>query len=89
MYLEVVGAPRSDARARSRASSAPLDRFVHRRQRRRRSPRTPAGCSTPGATRVEFGTPQGLTTRRGVELLCDRVLPLLRGVAELGRGDNG
>jgi len=31
-----------------------------------------------GATRVEFGTPQGLTTARGVELLCDRVLPLLR-----------
>jgi 5,10-methylenetetrahydromethanopterin reductase len=31
-----------------------------------------------GAHRVEFGTPQGLTTRDGVELLCDRVLPLLR-----------
>jgi 5,10-methylenetetrahydromethanopterin reductase len=31
-----------------------------------------------GAKRVEFGTPQGLTTARGVELLCDRVLPLLR-----------
>jgi 5,10-methylenetetrahydromethanopterin reductase len=31
-----------------------------------------------GAHRVEFGTPQGLTTRRGVDLLCDRVLPLLR-----------
>jgi 5,10-methylenetetrahydromethanopterin reductase len=31
-----------------------------------------------GAKRVEFGTPQGLTTTRGVELLCDRVLPLLR-----------
>jgi 5,10-methylenetetrahydromethanopterin reductase len=30
-----------------------------------------------GAHRVEFGTPQGLTTRGGVELLCDRVLPLL------------
>jgi 5,10-methylenetetrahydromethanopterin reductase len=30
-----------------------------------------------GAKRVEFGTPQGLTTARGVELLCDRVLPLL------------
>ena len=33
-----------------------------------------------GAKRVEFGTPQGLTTAEGVELLCDRVLPLLRGV---------
>ena len=31
-----------------------------------------------GAKRVEFGTPQGLTTAAGVELLCDRVLPLLR-----------
>jgi 5,10-methylenetetrahydromethanopterin reductase len=31
-----------------------------------------------GAQRVEFGTPQGLTTATGVELLCDRVLPLLR-----------
>ncbi len=31
-----------------------------------------------GAKRVEFGTPQGLTTAGGVQLLCDRVLPLLR-----------
>jgi 5,10-methylenetetrahydromethanopterin reductase len=31
-----------------------------------------------GVKRVDFGTPQGLTTPRGVELLCDRVLPLLR-----------
>jgi 5,10-methylenetetrahydromethanopterin reductase len=31
-----------------------------------------------GTTRVEFGTPQGLTTEGGIELLCDRVLPLLR-----------
>lgn len=31
-----------------------------------------------GAARVEFGTPQGLTTAAGVELLCDRVLPLLQ-----------
>jgi 5,10-methylenetetrahydromethanopterin reductase len=36
------------------------------------------GLFAAGAARVEFGTPQGLTTRRGVELLCDRVLPLLR-----------
>ena len=32
-----------------------------------------------GVKRVEFGTPQGLTTVGGVELLCDRVLPLLQG----------
>lgn len=31
-----------------------------------------------GATRVEFGTPHGLTARRGVELLASRVLPDLR-----------
>ena len=31
-----------------------------------------------GAKRVEFGTPQGLTTSGGVDLLCDSVLPLLR-----------
>ena len=31
-----------------------------------------------GAKRVEFGTPQGLTTTDGVDLLCDEVLPLLR-----------
>jgi 5,10-methylenetetrahydromethanopterin reductase len=31
-----------------------------------------------GAKRVEFGTPQGLTTERGVELLCERVVRLLR-----------
>ncbi|MCP9485703.1 MAG: LLM class flavin-dependent oxidoreductase [Gaiellaceae bacterium MAG52_C11] len=31
-----------------------------------------------GAGRVELGTPQGRTTRAGVDLICDRVLPLLR-----------
>jgi 5,10-methylenetetrahydromethanopterin reductase len=31
-----------------------------------------------GAKRVEFGKPQGLTTDRGVDLICERVLPLLR-----------
>ncbi|MFO7572682.1 MAG: LLM class flavin-dependent oxidoreductase [Gaiellaceae bacterium] len=31
-----------------------------------------------GADRVELGTPQGRTTLGGVELICDRVLPLLR-----------
>jgi 5,10-methylenetetrahydromethanopterin reductase len=32
-----------------------------------------------GAARVDFGTPQGLTAASGVELLANRVLPLLRG----------
>jgi len=31
-----------------------------------------------GAARIEFGTPQGLTTAGGVALLADRVAPLLR-----------
>jgi 5,10-methylenetetrahydromethanopterin reductase len=30
-----------------------------------------------GVKRVEFGTPQGFDTTAGVDLLCDRVLPLL------------
>ena len=33
-----------------------------------------------GAKRVEFGTPQGLTNAGGVELLCERVVPLLGDV---------
>jgi 5,10-methylenetetrahydromethanopterin reductase len=31
-----------------------------------------------GADRVELGTPQGRTVLAGVELICERVLPLLR-----------
>jgi 5,10-methylenetetrahydromethanopterin reductase len=31
-----------------------------------------------GADRVELGTPQGRTTLGGVDLICERVLPLLR-----------
>ena len=30
-----------------------------------------------GAERVELGTPQGRTPLGGVELICERVLPLL------------
>jgi 5,10-methylenetetrahydromethanopterin reductase len=37
-----------------------------------------------GVKRVEFGTPQGLSTARGVELLCDRVLPLVRRAVVTG-----
>jgi 5,10-methylenetetrahydromethanopterin reductase len=32
-----------------------------------------------GASRVEFGTPHGLTPARGLDLLAERVLPALRG----------
>jgi 5,10-methylenetetrahydromethanopterin reductase len=31
-----------------------------------------------GAGRVELGTPQGRTTAGGVDLICERVLPLVR-----------
>ena len=31
-----------------------------------------------GADRVELGTPQGRTTLGGLELICERVLPLVR-----------
>jgi len=39
--------------------------------------RQAAALYEAGAARVEFGTPHGLTPRRGVELLADRVLPEL------------
>jgi len=31
-----------------------------------------------GADRVELGTPQGRTTPAGVDVICERVLPLVR-----------
>jgi 5,10-methylenetetrahydromethanopterin reductase len=31
-----------------------------------------------GADRVELGTPQGRSTASGIDLICERVLPLLR-----------
>jgi 5,10-methylenetetrahydromethanopterin reductase len=39
--------------------------------------RQAAALYEAGAARVEFGTPHGLTPRRGVDLLADRVLPEL------------
>jgi 5,10-methylenetetrahydromethanopterin reductase len=76
MYLDVVARldPTLDVSA---DGHAPLDKFV--------LAGTPdevadhaAALYDAGAHRVEFGTPQGLTTSGGVALLCDRVLPLLR-----------
>jgi 5,10-methylenetetrahydromethanopterin reductase len=73
MYLEVVG--RLDATLGG--ARPPLDKFVIAG-----TPEEVAGqvreLFDAGARRVECGTPQGLTTAHGVELLCDRVLPLLR-----------
>jgi 5,10-methylenetetrahydromethanopterin reductase len=40
--------------------------------------RQAAALYDAGAARVEFGTPHGLTPRRGVELLAERVVPVLR-----------
>jgi len=34
-----------------------------------------------GASRVDLGTPHGLSDERGVELIADRVVPLVRGTA--------
>ena len=40
--------------------------------------RQAAALYDAGAARVEFGTPHGLTPRRGVQLLAERVVPVLR-----------
>jgi len=78
MYLDVVAKldPTIDL---APGEPAPLDKFV--------IAGTPAEVAAKareladaGADRIEFGTPQGLTTADGVALLCDRVLPDLRGV---------
>ncbi|MFL5928539.1 MAG: LLM class flavin-dependent oxidoreductase [Gaiellaceae bacterium] len=79
MYLDVIGALDPTVRA-----APPLEKFTiagtpeevaaHARE-----------LFDAGAKRVEFGTPQGLTTERGVALLCDRVLPLLRVREGIGR----
>jgi 5,10-methylenetetrahydromethanopterin reductase len=74
MYLDVVGALDPTLEGQR----PPLEKFV--------LAGTPAevarqarGLLDAGAYRVEFGTPQGQPTERGIELLCDRVLPELRG----------
>ena len=76
MYLDVVG--RLDSTLELRAGqSPPLEKFVLAGTPEEVAEQARALVDA-GAHRVEFGTPQGLTTRRGVDLLCDRVLPLLR-----------
>ena len=76
MYLDVVG-QLDPTLGLAPGSPAPLDRFVIAG-----TPQEVAAHAErlfdAGAMRIEFGTPQGLTTARGVELLCERVLPLLR-----------
>jgi 5,10-methylenetetrahydromethanopterin reductase len=76
LYLPVV-AGRDPTLALAPGEDPPLERFVfagtpdevvaHARRIRE-----------AGATRIEFGTPAGLTPTRGVELLVEHVLPALR-----------
>jgi 5,10-methylenetetrahydromethanopterin reductase len=76
MYLEVVAELDPTIQLRP-GQPPPLDRFV--------IAGTPEDVAAhaqalfdAGAGRVEFGTPQGVTTASGVDLIADRVLPLLR-----------
>jgi 5,10-methylenetetrahydromethanopterin reductase len=73
MYLEVV----AELDPTLEGAEPPLEKFA--------IAGTPEEVAAHAATlfeagvyRVEFGTPQGISTDGGVELLCDRVLPLLR-----------
>jgi 5,10-methylenetetrahydromethanopterin reductase len=76
MYIDVVGGL-DPTLGLAPDDPVPLDRFVIAG-----TPEEVAAHAQrlldAGAKRVAFGTPQGLTSSRGVELLCDRVLPLLR-----------
>ena len=76
MYIDIVGVLDATL-GLAPGDPVPLDRFV--------IAGTPEDVAAhaqrlldAGVKRVEFGTPQGLTTSKGVDLLCDRVLPLLR-----------
>ena len=76
LYLPVVA--RLDPTLELRAGQpVPLDRFVLAG-----TPQEVAAqalrLAEAGAARVELGTPQGLASDRGIDLICDRVLPLLR-----------
>jgi 5,10-methylenetetrahydromethanopterin reductase len=77
LYLPVV-AGRDPTLELRPGDEPPLDRFV--------LAGTPEEVATHarrlravGATRIEFGTPARLTAERGVDLLVQRVLPLVRG----------
>jgi 5,10-methylenetetrahydromethanopterin reductase len=76
MYLDIVGGLDPTLEL-APGDPVPLDRFVIAG-----TPEEVAAHAQQlldaGAKRVEFGTPQGLTTSAGVGLLCDQVLPLLR-----------
>jgi 5,10-methylenetetrahydromethanopterin reductase len=76
MYLDVVA--ELDPTLELRPGLAPpLEKFVLAGAPRDVAAQAQA-LFDAGASRVEFGTPQGITTASGVDLLADRVLPLLR-----------
>jgi 5,10-methylenetetrahydromethanopterin reductase len=76
MYLDVV-AELDPTLELPRGKPAPLEKFVIAGTPEEVAAHALALVEA-GVDRIEFGTPQGLTTRHGVDLLCDRVLPLLR-----------
>jgi 5,10-methylenetetrahydromethanopterin reductase len=75
MYLEVVADLDPTLELRD-GEPAPLEKFALAGTPEQVAEQALA-LYAAGAHRVDFGTPQGLTTRGGVDLLCDRVLPLL------------
>lgn len=75
-YLEIV-AQRDPTLELRPGQDPPLDRFTIAGTPEEVAARVEELWAA-GADRVELGTPQGRTTEAGVELICDRVLPLLR-----------
>jgi 5,10-methylenetetrahydromethanopterin reductase len=74
-YLEVVAS--LDPTIEARAGTPPLERFCIAGTPEEVAVRV-VELWDAGAARVELGTPQGRTTTSGVDLICSRVLPLLR-----------
>ena len=75
-YLDVVAGLDPTLELRP-GQEPPLDRFAIAGTPEEVAARV-IGLWEAGADRVELGTPQGRTTRDGVRLICERVLPLLR-----------
>jgi len=76
LYLPVV-AHRDPTLELAPGAEPPLDRFVLAGTPEEVASQAVA-LHEAGSSRIEFGTPQGLETSHGVELLAERVLPLLR-----------
>ena len=76
-YLEVV-AHLDPTLGLERGEAPPLERFSIAGTPEEVAERV-VGLWDAGADRVELGTPQGRTPLEGVDLVCERVLPILRG----------